>query len=109
MMSPRRRVLVAVCAVLMACSLAAARAAEPPITQSASSAAQKALPSPTPLPIFLTDTYVCEVDVSENCGQNTYSCFVTCNVGQSCRCNFRWGLDANGCAYVQAVTFRSCF
>jgi len=109
MMSPRRRVLVAVCAALMACSLATAWAAEPPATQTAPSAAQKVLPAPTPLPIFLTDTYVCEVDVSENCGQNTYSCFVTCNVGQSCRCNFRWGLDANGCAYVQAVTFRSCF
>ena len=109
MKSPRRRVLVAVCAVLMACSLTTAWAAEAPASQTASSAAQKVLPSPTPLPIFLTDTYVCEVDVSENCGQNTYACYVTCNVGQSCRCVFRWGLDANGCSYVQSVAFRSCF
>lgn len=101
---------------ILACVAGSAFAAEgqapvaPAISPAAPAVSQPAL-QPTPLPLFLTDTYRCSYDVPDPCTGGVYTtCYIQCNVGQSCSCIATYGHDTTDCGvYVVRVSRPFCY
>jgi hypothetical protein len=97
--------LLAVLAAAAVCSAAELTALPMTPANAVQSLPQQLLPPP----IFLS-TYLCTfTGYTPPCDGESFTCYVTCNVGQSCICIATMGQNPDGSCYIVRVSHGSCY